>query len=69
MADLRWRRLDIGTVTEGNWVDRPDLSRVREIGFTDLMAGGGSAASSRLDWIEVYAVKVAPQSNVSGSLR
>jgi len=27
---------------------------VDEIGFTDLMAGGGSPASSRVDWIEVY---------------
>jgi hypothetical protein len=31
-----------------------DLSRVDEIGFTDLMPGGGSDACSRLDWIEVY---------------
>ena len=39
---------------EGAKVTTPDLSRVEEIGFTDLMAGGGSAACSRLDWIEVY---------------
>ena len=58
VAGLRWRRLDITTVTEGNWVERPDLSRVREIGFTDLMTGGGTPASSRLDWIEAYGVKV-----------
>jgi len=31
------------------------LSRVDEVGFTDLMAGGGTPASSRLDWIEVWA--------------
>ena len=54
VADLRWRKLDIGTVVESEWVDKPDLSRVDEIGFTDLMRGGGSPASSRLDWIEVY---------------
>jgi hypothetical protein len=54
LADIRWRRLNIETVIEGNWVDRPDLSKVEEVGFTDLMAGGGSAACSRLDWIEVY---------------
>jgi hypothetical protein len=59
VADIRWRRLDIATVTEGNWVNNPDLSRVREIGFTDLMAGGGTPASSRLDWIEVYGGRVA----------
>jgi hypothetical protein len=27
---------------------------VEEVGFTDLMPGGISAACSRLDWIEVY---------------
>jgi hypothetical protein len=53
-SDIRWRRLEIGTVTEGDWEPAPDLSKVDETGFTDLMAGGGSAASSRVDWIEVY---------------
>jgi len=53
-ADLRWRRLDIATITEGAWVERPNLSKVSEIGWTDLMSGGGTPASSRLDWIEVY---------------
>ena len=53
LSDLRWRRLDIDKILEGAWVDKPDLSRVDEIGFTDLMAGGASAACSRLDWIEV----------------
>jgi len=42
-------------VTEGNRADNPDLSKVDEIGFTDLMPGGASVACSRLDWIEVYA--------------
>jgi hypothetical protein len=60
VADIRWRRLNIATVTEGDWVANPDLSRVRSVGFTDLMAGGGSAASSRLDWIEVYCARAAP---------
>jgi hypothetical protein len=55
IGDLRWRKLDIDQVLEGDWVERPDLSRVEEIGFTDLERGGGSAACSRLDWIEVYA--------------
>jgi hypothetical protein len=37
-------------------VDSPDLSKVDEIGFTDLMAGSGHGpgGSSRVDWIEVY---------------
>lgn len=55
VADIRWRRLAIETVIERDWVQNFDLSRVREIGFTDLMTGGESIACSRLDWIEVYA--------------
>ena len=43
------------TVIEGNIVDSHDLCRVDEIGFTDLMNGGLSAACSRVDWLEVYA--------------
>ncbi len=53
VAGIRWRSLDIKTVVEGRWVDNPDLRRVVEIGFTDLMRGGQSNACSRLDWIEV----------------
>jgi hypothetical protein len=54
IADVRWRRLDIKTIVEGAWVDKPDLSKVDEIGWTDLTTGGGTPASSRVDWIEVY---------------
>jgi hypothetical protein len=53
-AEVKWRRLNIETVTEGIPVENPDLSRVEEIGFTDLMTGGQTPASSRVDWIEVY---------------
>lgn len=57
--DLHWRRLDIDKVVEwrdGLWVRNPDLSKVDEIGFTDLMTGSGAGqgGSSRVDWIEVY---------------
>lgn len=62
LAGIRWRRLDIKTIVEGAWVDKPDLSRVDEIGFTDLMTGGNSIACSRLDWIEVYGRPVSRQS-------
>ena len=55
IAEIRWRALNINTVDEGALVEKPDLSRVDEVGFTDLMAGGGTPASSRLDWIEVWA--------------
>jgi hypothetical protein len=45
-------------------VVNPDLSKVDEIGFTDLMPGSpdnhghGAASTSRVDWIEIYAPKV-----------
>ena len=54
MRDVRWRNFDIEKVVEGAPVENPDLTRVVEIGFTDLMRGGGTPASSRLDWIEVF---------------
>ena len=66
--DLHWRRLDIGSVVEardGLWVDRPDLSKVDEVGFTDLMSGSGAGqgGSSRVDWIEVYGKPVSREAN------
>ncbi len=54
VSDLTWRVLDITRIVEGRAVERPDLSRVLAVGVTDLRAGGGTPASSRLDWIEVY---------------
>jgi hypothetical protein len=54
LADVRWRKLDIKTMVEGAAVASPDLSRVDEIGWTSLMTGGGTPASTRVDWIEVY---------------
>lgn len=59
VSAIGWRALKMPAVIEGNRVDKPDLSRVDEIGFTDLMTGGESAACSRLDWIEVYGRAVA----------
>lgn len=58
VGDLTWRKLDIEQVIEGAVVEEPDLSNVRQIGFTDLMRGGRSIACSRLDWIEVYGFPV-----------
>lgn len=54
IADIRWRVLDIEKIAELNWAPEPNLSRIEEVGVTDLMSGGGTPASSRLDWIEVY---------------
>ena len=61
LAGIHWRRLAIDKVVEGEWVDHPDLTRVDEIGWTDLMTGGGSSACSRVDWVEVYGKRVKRQ--------
>ena len=58
-ADLTWRALNPATIVEGKPVGGPSLARVTAVGFTDLMRGGGTPASSRLDWIEIYGVAVA----------
>lgn len=54
LTKVDWRTFDIDTVTVGEKVDKPDLSRVRSVGFTDLEKGGQSDSCSRLDWIEVF---------------
>jgi hypothetical protein len=55
-ADLRWLRLDIGrVVTVGNFVDNPDLSKVDEIGFADLMPSSGHGPGG---WSDVAQVEV-----------
>lgn len=58
ISDIQWMSLDIETISEQAWVENPDLGKVQEIGWTDLMNGGGSEASSRLDWIEVMGYPV-----------
>jgi len=57
IADLRWIRLDIARVVAvGNWVEHPDLSKVDEVGFADLMPGSGHGAGGYVNVgrIEVY---------------
>jgi hypothetical protein len=58
ISDINWYLLDITSIIERKPVINPDLSKVDEIGFTDLMRGGRSDACSRLDWIEVYGFAV-----------
>lgn len=58
IMDINWYILDINRIVEKGIVNNPDLTRVDEIGFTDLMPGGESYACSRIDWIEVYAKPV-----------
>jgi hypothetical protein len=55
----RWRVIDPVQMIEGRdvaWKTKVDLSKVDEIGFTDLARGTGHnpAGSSAVDWIEVY---------------
>ncbi len=39
---VRWLRLDANRlVTRGTWVEKPDLSKVDEIGWAQLMPGSG----------------------------
>ena len=57
IADLKWVRLDPkAVVTKGTYVKEPDLTKVDEVGFTDLMPGSGHGQGGWSDvaWIEVY---------------
>jgi len=62
---LRWMKLDIervvtigryGPIGEAsNWADAPDLSRVDEVGFVDLMPGSGHSSGG---WVNVAAFEL-----------
>ena len=57
ISEMRWLKLDPEKMlTHGNWVEHPDLSKVDEVGFTDLMpsSGHGPGGWSDVAWIEVY---------------
>jgi hypothetical protein len=55
--DQRWFQLDPQKVVVKLEVNNPDLSRVDELGYVDLMPGGGhgTAGCTNVSWIEVYA--------------
>jgi hypothetical protein len=56
VADVRWRKLNIAKiVTTGDWVNNPDLSKVDEIGFTDLLPGSGHGPGG---WSDVARIEV-----------
>lgn len=41
-SEIRWIRMDADRVTSyGNWILKPDLSKVDEVGWADLMPGSG----------------------------
>jgi hypothetical protein len=57
IASVRWLKLDAERlVTTGNFVDKPDLSKVDEVGFVDLMpaSGHGPGGWSDVAEIEIY---------------
>jgi len=75
LTNVRWIKLDpekIVTLNSGAnptnevWVPNPDLSKVEEIGFVDLMPGSGHGTGGyiQLGNIEVYA-KPVPRSTTS----
>ncbi len=56
LSEVRWLKLDIDkVVSKGYWVEHPDLSRVDEVGFTDLMPGSGHGPGG---WSDVAAFEV-----------
>jgi len=72
LADVRWIKLDpervVTVSTPGGtanqiWVNNPDLSKVEEAGFADLMPGSGHGTGGyiHLGGIEIYG-KVVPRS-------
>jgi hypothetical protein len=57
LADVKWLRLDaMSLVTKGVFVPNPDLTRVDEVGFIDLMpsSGHGPGGWSDVAQIEIY---------------
>jgi hypothetical protein len=61
IASVRWLKLDAERlVTTGNFLDKPDLSKVDEVGFVDLMpaSGHGPGGWSDVAQIEIYGTAV-----------
>jgi hypothetical protein len=57
IPDVRWLKIDpVKLLPKGLWVEKLDLSKVDEIGFVDLMAGGQHGPGGYVDVarIEVY---------------
>ena len=57
LADMRWLKLDPERlVTTGNFIEKPNLSKVDEVGFVDLMpaSGHGAGGWSDVAQIEIY---------------
>jgi hypothetical protein len=62
VAEVKWLRVDIANgVTKGTYVNNPDLTKVDEVGYIDLMPGSGHGPGGWSDvaQIEVYGRPVA----------
>jgi hypothetical protein len=70
IAEVRWLKLDVNKVlTHGNFVEHPDLSKVDEVGFADLMpsSGHGPGGWSDLAAFEVYGKSVKREAGATTS--
>ena len=70
ISGVRWLKLKVDkVVTSGNYVKDPDLSKVDEIGFADLMpsSGHGPGGWSDLAWFEVYGKPVKREASATTS--
>jgi hypothetical protein len=79
LADVRWIKLDPnrvvtlglnGGIANQIWVNNPDLSKVDEAGFADLMpsSGHGTGGYIHLGTIEIYG-KLVPRGTTTSSKR
>jgi hypothetical protein len=77
LAGIRWLKLDparvvtlgaANAVANETWVPAPDLSKIDEIGFADLMpsSGHGTGGYIQLGNIEVYG-KAVPRDTTTSS--
>lgn len=70
ISEVRWMKIDINKVlTRGNFVEHPDLSKVDEIGFADLLPGSGHGPGGWSDvaWFEVYGKPVKREASTTSS--
>ena len=70
-SEIRWLRADTDRVTGyGNWITKPDLTKVDEVGYADLMPGSGHNGAAGIDvaLMEVYGKSVSRSGSVQSQL-